>query len=91
MITAAAIRRASDGQVFSLPKPARHSDVMRECGRIEVDGRKVCSLRGDDNVQGFVDEAGTFYNRKQARAHAWRCGQHTGELIGSVLTSEDLW
>jgi hypothetical protein len=89
MIVAAAIRRRSDGQVFSLPKPARHGDVMSMLGTIETEHGTKWALH--DGEQGFVDEEGRFYNRKQARAHAFRCGQHTGELIGSILTSEDLW
>jgi hypothetical protein len=90
VIVAAAIRRKSDGQVFSLPKPARHGAVMAMLGTVETehDGTKWALYDGE---QGFVDEHGTFYNRKQARAHAYRCGQHTEELIGSILTSEDLW
>lgn len=90
MIVAAAIRRRSDGQVFSLPKPARHGNVMSMLGTIETehDGTKWALYDGE---QGFVDEAGTFYNRKQAHGHVYRCGQHTGPLIGSILTSEDLW
>lgn len=41
--------------------------------------------------QGFLTDTGRFLSRKQAEAHARKCGQLTKPLIGSVLTSEDLW
>lgn len=40
--------------------------------------------------QGFVDEHGKFYTRKEALIEARSCGQ-VDKLIGGVLTSEDLW
>ena len=90
MIVAAAIRRKQDGAVFHLPKPARHRDVMAMLGTVETE-RGTTKWALHDGEQGFIDDRGVFYNREQARDHAYRCGQHTGELIGSVLTSEDLW
>ncbi len=44
-------------------------------------------------TQGFITDKGTFLDRKQAIYHAILSGQikDTGDLIGSVLTSEDLW
>lgn len=39
---------------------------------------------------GFVDDEGNFLDREHALVVALECGQVKG-LIGSVLTSEDLW
>jgi hypothetical protein len=42
-------------------------------------------------TQGFVTDTGVFLDRVRALEHAKVCGQFRGKLIGSVLTSEDLW
>jgi hypothetical protein len=41
--------------------------------------------------QGFVTSTGEFLTREEAEVQARACGQLTKPLIGSVLTSEDLW
>lgn len=43
------------------------------------------------DVQGFVTDDGKFLTRDEAEKHALACGQLTKPLIGSILTSEDLW
>jgi len=42
--------------------------------------------------QGFLDESGRYLNRKQAEVNAILNDQlKGGKMIGSILTSEDLW
>lgn len=85
-VVAAAIRD-DEGKVWSLPAPARHYQVirfMRESGY-------VGGVNGPDQ-QGFLLSDGRFARRKAAGPVARKAGQlKDGKLIGSVLTSEDLW
>lgn len=92
-VTRAAIRHR--GQVYSLPPPARHHDVMRHTWATVGLGR----VGGD---QGFVLNDGQYVDRKRAHAVAKRAGQlipraggyRCGEVNdrdGSDLFSEDLW
>ena len=59
----------------------RHSELIQKC--------QPGFFRGAE--QGFMTDAGVFLTRQEAETHARECGQLTGPLIGSVLTSEDLW
>jgi len=74
------------GKTYSLPSPKRHSDVIfaiaTETGVASVDGE-----------QGFLDDRGTFLNRKEALAHALRCGQvkDPAAIRAGILFSEDVW
>lgn len=83
-IVAAAIR--SGDRTWSLPKPARHCDVIRVArsttGATYAD---VCC-----HNQGFLTSTGRFVGRLEAEDVARRAGQ-VDKLIGGVLTSEDLW
>lgn len=47
------------------------------------------SMKMDD--QGFLTSKGRFVSREEAEVIARNCGQLTGDLIGGILTSEDLW
>lgn len=87
MITiAAAAIRTDDGKIWSLPRPARHHDVIR---LIRESG---CKLPVGGDRQGFVLSNGKFARRKPALTIAIRSGQFlNGRVIGGVLTSEDLW
>lgn len=74
------------GQMYHLPKPNRHHDVIRS-----IPG----GVHGPD-TQGFVDEDGEFLNRKKAMSRAEETGQlkrRPGEEFyqGPYLYSEDLW
>ena len=45
-----------------------------------------------DSIQGFITDTGVFLDRQQAYDYAIKCGQlEERKIIGSVLTSEDLW
>jgi hypothetical protein len=83
MIVGVAIKHRETGEVFSLPKPARHHTAIHAL----VDVGKFAHAKGE---QGFVTETGQFMNRKQALLHVVACEQE-GQLHGSELLSEDLW
>lgn len=87
-----------DGEVRSLPRPARHchlssryNEAARTLGRDIPWVGWPPTPDDPDPTQGFVTDDGTFLARADAEAHARACGQLAGRLIGSVLTSEDLW
>jgi len=42
-------------------------------------------------VEGFLSNYNKFYNREESLVIARACGQVKGDLIASVLISEDLW
>lgn len=97
MIVAAAIKIS--GVVCSLPRPARHHDVLRGL----LHGFVSRTDRGYlEETQGFLTDQGIFLNRAEAMKHVIECGQGTprrDELIstgysaynGDELFSEDLW
>ena len=60
-------------------------------GRRHNEIYKKYPMKTFNEVQGFVTEEGIFLNRIKAEDHARACGQLTKPLIGSILTSEDLW
>ena len=63
----------------------RHSDCFHSMSTIGVDKLGA--------VQGFMTDSGEFLDRDEALAYAIEHGQIKDKksLIGSVLTSEDLW
>lgn len=76
-----------DGEVYHLPPPARHHDVMRMMGR-KAEGWSV--VPPDD--QGFLTTGKRFVGRIAARMIARRAGQISGETFNPhMLFSEDLW
>lgn len=73
-----------DNQVHSLPKPYRHHHILHFLYGL--------GYETNSKGQGFILEDGTFVDRKQAFEIACNNGQlENCEIIGSVLTSEDLW
>jgi hypothetical protein len=83
-ITAAAIQY--DGVTISLPKPARHGQVLRCAEQFLPKGaiHYVC--------QGFLTSKGRFVNRVQAMQIAWVAGQiPNGTTCQRDLYSEDIW
>lgn len=76
------------GKVYSLPAPNRHHHVIAEILRQCPD---VCAVSSDE--QGFLDESGTFLNRKQALVSAELFGQlKEGERVHQgMLFSENVW
>ncbi len=94
MITHVAVRH--QGRIWSLPRPYRHHHIMRtilwlveEFGEYTKEKAERFAS-GDD--QGFLDDTGKYYTRQEAEVIARQCNQiKNGEIIGGVLTSEDLW
>jgi hypothetical protein len=83
-IVAAAIKY--DGQVSSLPPPARHHHLILH----------IAKTTGVDyvgqNEQGFIDSEGQFVDRRSALAIAQQAGQiKAGTPVLSELYSENLW
>lgn len=84
MIARAAI--VIEGKPWSVPRPGRHHDVIRLWAR--QTGRRLPA----GSVQGFLTDAGRFLDRDAALVHARETRQiMRPALLGSVLTSEDLW
>ena len=76
-----------EGELYHLPKPARHHDVIREIARLNGVG-----IQGED-VQGFLDNDGEFVNREQALTIALAANQvlDANNIRADQLFSEDLW
>lgn len=88
-ISQAAIRRDSDGHVFTLPPPARHTHIIDHI--IEASSGTVKRV-GYGYRQGFITtNAARFVDRKEACTIARAAGQIEGKLWISNLYSEDVW
>jgi len=80
-----------DDKIHTLPRPARHSDVMAMLG--EANGRWVLA----SGSQGFTTNEGGFVDRivgaKIARAAGQIIARRDGHVNtdGRDLFSEDLW
>jgi hypothetical protein len=73
------------GEVFTVPRPGRHGDVLR-----------VLSDKGVSQIgrlPGFVLSDGRFVDRKEAAQIAFRAGQYLTPPATQpgLLFSEDLW
>lgn len=80
MITAAAC--VIDGQIMSLPPPARHHTILHKYPL--TDGH-------DHGEQGFIDDQEGFVNRRRAAQIALEQGQIEKLISPPKLYSEDLW
>lgn len=90
-IVAAAIRhneaaRSFGGLTITVPKPGRHSDILRDVFALNPQLSLGCE-------QGFITSKGRFVDRLTASAIAIGAKQVTKELLiaGPYLYSEDLW
>ena len=79
-IVAAAILR--EGSIFTLPRPARHTDIIRWMAE-----RKMPTPYSEG--QGFLTNLGRFVNRIEGALVAHTSGQ-TEKTI-TMLMTEDLW
>ena len=88
-VIAAAIRDEVSGAIYTEPPPARHHNLIHAM----VDEHGLTPpIGGARFTQGFLCEKdNTFVSRGRAELEARESGQLTKPLIGSVLTSEDLW
>lgn len=75
--------KASESELYSLPSPHRHDDILRQY-YLKFGKRLV-------GVQGFLTENGLFINRIQAAKHALKIGQVSKLSHPPLLYSEDLW
>jgi len=85
-----------DGEVWSLPRPARHHILIRAWSDAHwIHDPKTKTGRGsrlpNSHVQGFMTSKNRFVDRAEAERVARAAGQVTGEILGGELTSEDLW
>lgn len=85
-VKGAAIRH-KNGRLWWRPPPMRHHNLIH----LIVQEGEFKQVKGPDFSQGFVTTDGTFVTRDLAEKIARRAGQLTKPLIGSILTSEDLW
>ena len=81
-VVAAAVL-GEDGTIYSLPPPARHDAILREC--FEKSGKRATE-------QGFLLSDGRFARRKPALMVARKAGQVLRETAPQHgLFSEDVW
>jgi hypothetical protein len=80
-IVAVAVRKHE--AVASLPKPARHVNLLAELRYVGIDA--------DDWEQGFMTSDGQYVTRFQARAIAVKSGQIVKAKCPPDLYSEDVW
>ena len=73
------------GKVWTLPKPARHSDLFAVFIEQGMDHKEA--------TQGFITSTGRFVNRKEGWKIARAANQilSGGEAEENSLVSEDLW
>jgi len=73
-----------DGKIYSLPRPARHADVIRSIGGMS-----------GPHKEGFIDSAGYWLTRGGAYIRAQRTGQIKRKdefvYVAGLLYTEDLW
>ena len=89
MITQVAIKIIGQGSevIISLPRPNRHHHIIHN----------YCNYTGetfpDHHQQGFLDQDGKFYTRKQAFQHAFDNNQilDVDKTRLGMLFSEDVW
>jgi hypothetical protein len=72
-----------DGNIYTLPRPARHNNIIAYMRNIGYDG----SIRN----QGFILSDGRYVDRDIAKTIALNNGQVTKLINNAVLLSEDLW
>lgn len=86
-ITHVAVR--FNGQIYSLPPPNRHHDVIWEIARVT----NASTVRAGGDNQGFLDESGRYLTRKEALLVALENNQvkDASQIRGRSLFSEDLW
>lgn len=86
-VVSAAVRLCN-GLIISLPRPARHHNIVHALHNVGV----VQGVYHDLDGQGFVLSDGSFATREEARQVAKDAGQLLKSAIRSAdLFSEDVW
>lgn len=75
-----------DGQIFSLPRPARHWDVIEYMIKQGVTEEQIARAE-----QGFTTDTLPFVRRRPAKRIAFKAGQLIKETHPTELFSEDVW
>lgn len=86
IIIGVAINKA--GTIYSLLRPNRHHNVIKYMVDLGV------SPKGEDAIQGFIDNNGLFLEREEAKKLALTNNQFRKESTtpdSPWLFSEDLW
>lgn len=89
-ILCAAIKRKEPKR----PTTLYHNDIhlieigMRHC---DIRDRFPGELMTGPSAQGFYTSRARFVSRDEGEVIARACGQVSGKLLGSILTSEDLY
>lgn len=83
MIKQAAIRLSAD-IIATLPRPARHKDIIWKLHELGISKIHFIDY-------GFIDEEDEFLTREEAAVIALGNGQATGLHAAPGLHSEDLW
>ena len=83
MIKQAAIRLSAD-IIATLPRPARHKDILWKLHELGISKIQFID-------SGFIDEEGEFLQREEAAAIALGNGQANSLHAPPGLHSEDLW
>jgi hypothetical protein len=78
-------------QVWSLPKPFRHQNIIRTIA--DLTGETSIDCNEDRGDQGFLDATGRYLTRKQALVSALLNKQVKDEndIRCGMLFSEDVW
>jgi hypothetical protein len=84
-IIGVAILEEGSNVVYSLPKPNRHSDVIKLMSEQE---KTIKPIKG---IQGFITSTDRFVDRVEAGKIALASGQIKKLLFSDKLYSEDLW
>jgi ABC-type sugar transport system substrate-binding protein len=82
VIVSAAVR-LKNGLILSLPRPARHHDIIQQAAEAGI-----TDVLTD---QGFLTSDGEYVGRKKAKEIATEAGQKFLIHWGHQLFSEDLW
>lgn len=82
--------------ILTVDRPGRHPNILYTMvynGYIDLEKVRDGEQHRLVEFQGFVDERGNFMTREEAFEYAVKHGQIRGreDMIGSILTSEDLW
>ena len=83
-IVAAAVH--AYGATWSLPRPARHHNVL-----FAIDGAGLCAMKPGPDAQGFLTSDGRFVGRTEGAEIAVEVGQIKNLRWPPLLYSEDLW